>query len=92
MSKLISDYAQVEMSNKVKGILRTYHSSSWNSEPYHQNQNLAEGQYQTIKGWTNTIINRSGAPPDCWLLCMIYVCYLLNHTSSDALAGQIPLT
>ena len=35
MSKLVSDYAQVEISNKVKDILRMYHSSSWHSEPYH---------------------------------------------------------
>ena len=28
MSELISDYAQVEISNKVKDILRMYHSSS----------------------------------------------------------------
>ena len=42
MSKLISDYAQVEISNKVKDIMRMYHSSSWYSEPYHQNQNPSE--------------------------------------------------
>ena len=44
MTKLISDYAKVEISNKVQDILRMYHSSSWNSEPYHQNQNPAEGR------------------------------------------------
>ena len=43
MSKQISDYAQVEISNKVKDILRMYHSSSWHSEPYHQNQNPLSG-------------------------------------------------
>ena len=43
MTKLISDYAKVEIPNKVEDILRMYHSSSWNSEPYHQNQNPAEG-------------------------------------------------
>ena len=42
MSKFISDYAQVEISNKVKDILRIYHSSSWHSEPYHQNQKPSE--------------------------------------------------
>ena len=42
MSKLISDYAQVEISNKVNDILRMYHSSFWHSEPYHQNQNPSE--------------------------------------------------
>ena len=52
MSKLISDYAQVEFSNKVKDILGMYHSSCWHSEPYHQNQNPSEWWYGTIKAWT----------------------------------------
>ena len=49
MSDLISDYAQKELSIKVKDILRMYHSSSWHSEPYHQNQNPSEWCYRTIK-------------------------------------------
>ena len=91
MTKLISDYGKVEISNKVKDILRMYHSSSWNSELYHQNQNPAEGRYCTLKSWTNTIMNRSGAPADCWLLCMIHAFYILNHLSRKALAGNVPL-
>ena len=69
-----------------------YHSSSWLSESYHQNQNPSEWHYRTIKAWTNTILNRTGAPANCWLLCMSYVCYLLNHNSCESLKGQIPLT
>ena len=91
MTKLISDYAKVEISNKVKDILQMYHSSRWNSEPYHQNQKQAEGRYCTLKSWTNTIMNRSGAPADCWLLCMIHASYILNHLSCEALAGNVPL-
>ena len=91
MTKLISDYAKVEISNKVKDIHRMSHSSSWNSEPYHQNQNPAEGRYCTLKSWTNTIMNRSGAPADCWLLCMIHASYILNHLSCEALGGNVPL-
>ena len=91
MTKLISDYAKVEISNKVKDILRMYHSSSWNSEPYHQNQNPAEGRYCTLKSWTNTIMNRSGATADCWLLCMIHASYILYHLSCEALGGNVPL-
>ena len=91
-SKLISDYALVEISNKVKDILRMYHSSRWHSEPYHQNQNPSEWHCRTIKAWTNTILNRTGAPARCWLLYMSYVCYLLNHISCEFLKGQIPLT
>ena len=86
------DIAQLEISNKVRDILRMYHSSSWHSEPYHQNQNPSEWHYRTIKAWTNTILNRSGAPPSCWLLCMSYVCYLPNHISCESLKGQISLT
>ena len=62
MSKLISDYSQVEISNKVKNILGMYHSSSWHSEPYHHNQNPSEWYCRTIKAWTHTILTRSGAP------------------------------
>ena len=36
-------------------------------------------------------MNRSGAPANCWLLCLIYVCYLLNHIAFTALDGKIPL-
>ena len=36
-------------------------------------------------------MNRSGAPASCWLLCLMHVCYLLNHISSAALDGHTPL-
>ena len=93
MDKLLSDSAKTEISNKVMDILRAYHISNWHSEPYpyHQNQNPAEWRYRTIKSWTNTVMNRSGAPANCWLLCLIYACYLLNHIACTALDGNIPL-
>ena len=91
MDKLLHDSAKTEISKKVMDILRAYHISNWHSEPYHQNQNPAEWQYRTIKSWTNTVMNRSGAPANCWLLCMIYVCYILNHIACGALNGSIPL-
>ena len=91
MIKHISEYAKFKISNIVKDILRMYHSFSWNSEPYHQNQNPAEGRYCTLKSWNNTIMNRSGAPADCWLLCMIHASYIFNHLSCEVLAGNVPL-
>ena len=36
-------------------------------------------------------MNRSGAPANCRLLCLIYVCYLLNHIACTAFDGKIPL-
>ena len=39
-TKLISDYAQVEISNKVHDILRYLFIEGWQSEPHHQYQSL----------------------------------------------------
>ena len=36
-------------------------------------------------------MTRSVAPANCWLLCLIYVCYLLNHIACSALDGKLPL-
>jgi hypothetical protein len=33
-----------------------------------------------VKNATNRILNRTGAPAHLWLLCLQYVCYLLNRT------------
>ena len=91
MDKLLSDSAKTEISNKVMDILSAYHISNCHSDPYLQNQNPAEWRYRTIKSLANTVMNRSGAPVNCWLLCLIYVCYLLNHIASSALDWKIPL-
>ena len=91
MDKIISDSAKIEISHKVKGILRAYNISDWQSEPHHQNQNPVEWRYRTIKAWTNTIMNRTGAPACCWLLTLQYVCYILSHISTASLGGQVPL-
>ena len=62
MDKLISDSCKNQISHKVKDILSAYNINDWQSEPYHQNQNHAEWRYRTIKAWSNTIMNRTGAP------------------------------
>jgi hypothetical protein len=41
-TKLISDCAQVEISECVKQVLRPLHISTWQSEPHQQHQNPAE--------------------------------------------------
>ena len=48
-TKLISDSAQVEISNKVQDILRYLFIEDWQSEAYHQHQNLAERRHQDVK-------------------------------------------
>ena len=60
------------------------------SEPYHQNQNKVEQCYGVVERYINTLMNLTGAPAHCWLLCLLYVCNLLNVTSSPALGGLTP--
>jgi hypothetical protein len=48
-TRLISDHAQVEISERVKQVLRPLHIATWQSELHQQHQNPAERQYQNIK-------------------------------------------
>jgi hypothetical protein len=41
--------------------------------------NPAEWRYQTVKRLCNTILDQTGAPAYCWLLCLMYVCFVLNN-------------
>jgi hypothetical protein len=84
-TKLISDSACVKTSKEVRGILRTYGISSWQSEPHQQHQNPAERWYQTVKQLCNTILDQTGAPAYCWLLCLMYICFVLNNAFSDVI-------
>jgi hypothetical protein len=84
-TKLISDSARVETSKEVRSILCTYGISSWQSEPHQQHQNPAERRYQTVKQLCNTILDQTGAPACCWLLCLMYVCFVLNNAFSDVI-------
>ena len=89
-TKLISDRAQVEISQKVLDILRTLCIGDWQSEPHQQQQNPAERRFQTVKNAANRVMDRTGAPPHTWFLCLTYVCFLLNHTYNVSI-GDVPL-
>ena len=80
MNRLISDSARVEFSSKIKDILRTFIIDSGQSEPYYQHQNPDKCRFNKIKTTTNTVLDRTGAPPSTWLLCLLYVIFVLNHT------------
>ena len=90
-TRLISDNAKSETSLRVQDILRALFINFWQSEPHRQHQNPAERRIQALKDITNRILDRSGAPPDCWLLALIYASYLMNHTYHDGING-IPIT
>ena len=91
MTTLITDGGVYEISKKVADLLRNLFIKQHESEPYHQHQNKAEQRYGVVKRYINTLMNLTGAPAHCWLLCMLYVCSLLNATASPALGGLTPL-
>jgi len=89
-TKLVSNHAQVDISEKVQDILCTLFIGHWQSELHQQHQNPAEQHFQTVKTTANTILDQSGAPASTWLLCLLYVCFLLNHTFCTA-TNMVPL-
>ena len=89
-TKLLSDHANVQISNKVKDILRYLMIPDWQNEPYHQHQNLSEQRYRTVKETTNCIMDCTGTPAFLWFQALQYTCYLLNHTLCPLL-DAIPL-
>jgi hypothetical protein len=67
---LLSDNAKSETSKEVKRIQRKYTIQDSQTEPHHPNQNYAERCIQEVKGTTNLIMDRTGAAPALWFLCM----------------------
>ena len=67
------------------------HIQDYQSEPYHQHQNKAEDHLGLSKLYTNTVMNTSGCPACCWLLCLQFICVVLNHLASPTLQGICPV-
>ena len=91
MDTIITDGGKYEVSKKGADLLSSLFIKHHESEPYHQDQNKAEQCYGVVKRHINTIMNLTGAPAHCWLLCLVYVCSLLNITASPVLDGITPL-
>ena len=90
MDKLVSDRAQAETSKKVQDILHHLCIDDWQSEAHYQHQNEAKHRYKHVKEHVNTVLNTSGAPADCWLLCLKYVCFIFNRMAMESLNWRTP--
>ena len=63
----------------------------WQSETHYQNQNFYENCYQKNKCLTNTNIDFMGGDAYTWLISLMYVCLLFNHTYYGVI-NYIPIT
>ena len=88
---LISDNSKVQIGAKTRSLLRYFEIKDHQSEPHYQNQNYAERRIQEIKRFCNTIMDRTGTPPELWLLCLLFVVFLMNHLSTESLGGITPI-
>ena len=91
MDTLISDAGKYEISKRVTDLLHSLFIQDYQSEPYHQHQNKAENHFGLAKRYTNTVMNTSGCRAFCWLLCLQYICVVLNHLASPTLQGICPV-
>ena len=91
MDTLISDGGKYEISQQVTDLLCSLFIQDYQSEPYHQHQNKAENRFGLAKRYTNTVMNTSGCSAICWLLCLQYICVVLNHLASPTLQGICPI-
>jgi Reverse transcriptase (RNA-dependent DNA polymerase) len=87
---LFSDNAKVQIGKTVQTILRMYAIDDLQCEPHHQHQNPAERRIQDVKKLSNQIMDRTGTPPEYWLLCLLYVIFLLNRLSTESLDWLTP--
>ena len=91
MDTLISDGGKYQISQRVTDLLHFLFIQDYQSEPYHQHQNKAENCFGLAKRYTITVMNTSGCPAFCWLLCLQYICVVLNHLASPTLQGICPV-
>ena len=91
MDTLISDGGKYEISKRVTDLLHSLFIQDYQSEPYHQHQNKAENRFGLTKRYTNTVMNTFGCPACCWLLCLHYICVVLNHLACPTLQGICPV-
>ena len=90
MDLLISDMAKAEISARVRAVLRAFQIKDWQSEPHHQNQNIAERYIQEIKKYCNWVLNTSGAPPESIFFIITYAMFIHNRTARKQLGWRTP--
>jgi hypothetical protein len=89
-TKLFSDNAQAEMSNKTKSILRNFGIAEGYAELHYQNQNAAEREIQDIKKDVTMSMNLTNTPYAYWPLCVEYIVMVKNHTARVVLLDRTP--
>lgn len=60
-------------------------------EPGQQHQIPAKCRYQTVKKLASIILNHLDSPAYLWLLCRMYISFLLNNICNTSMNGSLPI-
>ena len=88
---LRTDNSKMQLGTAWKRILRRMVIGTETTEPHHPWQNYAERTIGTIKRQVNTLLDRTGAPNNLWILALEHAAYVWNRTSHDSNNGATPL-
>ena len=84
----MSDSTTKNKSGDIENIECNYNIASHHySEPGYQNQNWVENKIRDIKNMVNNIMDITGTPAKCWLICTMYVIALMQLISQPSLKG-----
>ena len=87
----LSNSAAENKSGDIEDIERHYNIASHHySEPGYQNQNWVENKIRDIKNMVNNIMDITGTPARCWLICTMYVIALMQLISQPSLGRLVP--
>jgi len=79
--KLKNDRAQMDIGKTWTAICRKYNIEQCTMEAHMPWQSEAERYIQEVKRLVNLIMDRVGCPNCLWVMCSLYVVYLLNHVA-----------
>jgi hypothetical protein len=93
-TKLFSDNARAEMSNRTKSVLWNFGIAEGYAEPHYQNQNTAEceiqDEIQDGKKDVKMAMNLTNTPYAYWPLYVEYIVMVKNHTAHVVLHDRTP--
>ena len=88
---IITDAAKVEMSERVHEICRSFCIDDWSAEAKYQHQNFAERIWQNAQANLVWYMNWRNIPGKAWLLCLTWICHIMNCTAEKSLGWRPPL-
>jgi hypothetical protein len=85
------DNSQIQSGKRTTSINREYFIKDEFTEPGHPQQNPAELRaVKFIKNHTQVLLDRTGAPENCWLLACEYIADIHNVCADESIGYRIP--